>query len=136
MANRSSDRTSSTPAASPPVRGGRAVFIVATDPAFLDRVLRECEDAPAGVARYSNLDQLSQALGQLERLRQLIEIGIARYAGRCVLALAQHAVEERGIRGDDEYGSSTPHRGRCGGCGGRAIRRPVGHWPESRSALL
>jgi hypothetical protein len=69
MANRSSDRTSSTPAASPTVRGGRAVFIVATDPAFLDSVLRECEDAPAGVARYSNLDALSQALGQLERIQ-------------------------------------------------------------------
>ncbi|HKW14884.1 MAG TPA: ATP-binding protein [Candidatus Krumholzibacteria bacterium] len=69
MANRSSDRTSSTPAASPTVRGGRAVFIVATDPAFLDRVLRECQEAPAGVARYSNLDALSQALGQLERIQ-------------------------------------------------------------------
>jgi len=51
------------------MRGGRAVFIVATDAAFLERVLRECEDAPAGVARYSNLDQLSQALGQLERIQ-------------------------------------------------------------------
>jgi len=69
MANRSSDRTTPTPAASPPMRGGRAVFIVATDAAFLERVLRECEDAPAGVARYSNLDQLSQALGQLERIQ-------------------------------------------------------------------
>jgi serine/threonine-protein kinase RsbW len=69
MANRSSDRTTSTPAASPPVRGGRAVFVVATDPSFLERVLRECQDAPAGAARFSNLDALSQALGQLERIQ-------------------------------------------------------------------
>jgi len=69
MANRSSDHTPSTPAASPPVRGGRAVFIVATDVSFLDRVLRECEDAPAGAARFSNLDALSQSLAQLSRIQ-------------------------------------------------------------------
>jgi serine/threonine-protein kinase RsbW len=68
MANRSSDRTSSTPAASPPVRGGKAVFIVATEPAFLDRVLRECADPPSGAARFSNLTSLSEALTQLERI--------------------------------------------------------------------
>jgi serine/threonine-protein kinase RsbW len=68
MANRSSDRTSSTPAASTPVRGGKAVFIVATDPAFLDRVLSECEDAPQGAARFSNLEALSRALTQFERI--------------------------------------------------------------------
>lgn len=68
MANRSSDRTSSTPAASPPVRGGKAVFIVATDPAFLDRVLSECEDAPPGASRFSNLEALSSALIQFERI--------------------------------------------------------------------
>ena len=68
MANRSSDPTGSAPSASPPVRGGRAVFIVATEPDFLDRVLGECEDAPRGAVRFSNLDALQQALGQLERL--------------------------------------------------------------------
>jgi serine/threonine-protein kinase RsbW len=50
------------------VRGGKAVFIVATDPAFLDRVLSECEDAPQGAARFSNLDALSRALTQFERI--------------------------------------------------------------------
>lgn len=68
MANRSSDRTSSTPAASNPVRGGKAVFLVATDPAFLDRVLGECEGSPAGATRFSNLGALSVALTQLERV--------------------------------------------------------------------
>jgi len=68
MANRSSDSTRSAPAVSPTARNGRAVFIVATEPAFLDRVLRECEDPPAGAVRYANLSALSQALSQFERI--------------------------------------------------------------------
>jgi serine/threonine-protein kinase RsbW len=80
MANRSSDRTTSTPAASPPVRGGRAVFLVATDPAFLERVLRECEDSPAGAARFSDLDALSRSLAQIERI-QLAFVLIVEHRG-------------------------------------------------------
>jgi serine/threonine-protein kinase RsbW len=68
MANRSSDSTRSAPAASSPARNGRAVFIVAADAEFLDRVLRECEQAPAGAARYSDLGSLSHALAQLDRI--------------------------------------------------------------------
>lgn len=80
MANRFSDHTPSTPAASPPVRGGRAVFIVASDAAFLDRVLRECADAPSGAARFTNLDALSQSLAQLERI-QLAFVLLAEHRG-------------------------------------------------------
>lgn len=68
MANRSSDSTRSAPAATPTARGGRAVFIVATEAEFLERVLRECQEPPVGAARYSNLASLSQALSQLERI--------------------------------------------------------------------
>lgn len=68
MANRSSDSPRSVPAAPPPARNGRAVFIVATEADFLARVMRECQDPPAGAVRYSNLASLSQALGQLERI--------------------------------------------------------------------
>jgi len=50
------------------VRGGKVVFIVATDAAFLDRVLREVEAVPAGATRYNNLDALTQALTRLERI--------------------------------------------------------------------
>jgi len=68
MASRSSDSRHSTPPVSAPVRGGRAVFIVATDPAFLDRVLGECEETPRGAVRFAGLGALSQALSRLERL--------------------------------------------------------------------
>lgn len=68
MANRSSDPMTATPDASPRVRGGRAVFIVATEPAFLDRVLGECKDAPPAALRFSNLAALTQALTQFERI--------------------------------------------------------------------
>ena len=68
MANRSSDSTRSAPAASPTARNGRAVFIVATEAEFLERVMRECEEPPAGAARFSTLVALSNALAQLERI--------------------------------------------------------------------
>lgn len=81
MANRSSDSTRSAPAAPPTARNGRAVFIVATEADFLERVLRECQDPPAGAARYSNLASLSQALGQLERITLAFVLLVARRGG-------------------------------------------------------
>jgi serine/threonine-protein kinase RsbW len=68
MANRSSDSARSAPAATPTARNGRAVFIVATETEFLERVMRECEDPPANASRYTTLAALSTALAQLERL--------------------------------------------------------------------
>jgi len=68
MANRSSDSPRFVPAASPTARGGKAVFIVATEGAFLDRVLRECDDPPWNAVRYSSLPALSQALAQFDRI--------------------------------------------------------------------
>jgi serine/threonine-protein kinase RsbW len=78
MVNRSSDSTRAIPAASPPARNGRAVFIVATEADFLERVLRECEDPPAGALRYSDLASLSEALGKLERLTLAFLLLVAR----------------------------------------------------------
>jgi serine/threonine-protein kinase RsbW len=68
MANRSSDSTRAAPAAAPAPRSARAVFIVATEADFLERVLRECEDPPPVAARFSDLTALAQALSRLERL--------------------------------------------------------------------
>lgn len=68
MANRSSDSTRSVSDASPTARNGRAVFIVAAEPDFLDRVLRECGDPPPNAVRYANLSSLSDALAQFERI--------------------------------------------------------------------
>jgi serine/threonine-protein kinase RsbW len=50
------------------VRGERAVFVVATDDAFLERVYRECQDPPAGAARFATAESLAQALGEFERI--------------------------------------------------------------------
>jgi len=68
MANRSSDSTRSVSDASPTARNGRAVFIVAAEPDFLDRVLRECGDPPSNAVRYADLSLLSDALTQFERI--------------------------------------------------------------------
>jgi serine/threonine-protein kinase RsbW len=67
MARKSSD---SIPGATPftPPRGERAVFVVAADGEFLERVFRECEDVPAGSARYRSLEDLAKALAQFERI--------------------------------------------------------------------
>jgi serine/threonine-protein kinase RsbW len=81
MANRSSDSTRSSPAASPTARNGRAVFIVATEADFLERVLRDCQDPPVGAVHYSNLGALSQALGQLERITLAFVLLVARRGG-------------------------------------------------------
>jgi serine/threonine-protein kinase RsbW len=68
MANRSSDSPRSVSAASPTARNGRAVFIVATEPDFVDRVMGECEDAPANAVRYATIGALSEGLAQFERI--------------------------------------------------------------------
>ena len=53
MASKSSDSTSGNRSAAVPARGERAVYVVSSDPTFLDRVYRECEDAPPGAARFA-----------------------------------------------------------------------------------
>jgi len=68
MARKSSDPRPGVPHAAAPPRGERTVFVVASDPAFLDRVYRECEGAPRGAARFAGLAGLDGALGQFERL--------------------------------------------------------------------
>jgi serine/threonine-protein kinase RsbW len=68
MARKSSD---SIPGATPSaraVKGERAIFVVASDDAFLERVNRECQEPPRGAARFVDTAALAQALGEFERL--------------------------------------------------------------------
>ncbi len=68
MARKSSDSTSGDRPAALPARGERAVYLVSSDPSFLERVYRECEDAPPGAARFAGVADLARALAQLERI--------------------------------------------------------------------
>jgi serine/threonine-protein kinase RsbW len=68
MARKSSDPASGDRPAAAPARGERAVYLVASDPTFLERVYRECEDAPPGAARFAGIADLARTLAQLERI--------------------------------------------------------------------
>jgi len=68
MASKSSDSIPGVPPTAPSARGERAVFVVAPDPGFYERVCRECEEAPAGAARFATVGELTHALAQFERI--------------------------------------------------------------------
>lgn len=68
MARKSSDSIPGERPPTPPARGERAVFVVASDAGFLERVYRECRDAPPGAARFASVGELSEALAHFERI--------------------------------------------------------------------
>ncbi|HEU4366200.1 MAG TPA: ATP-binding protein [Candidatus Krumholzibacteria bacterium] len=68
MATKYSDSLSGAPSTLRSMRDERAVFVVASEPAYLERVFSLCADAPAAAARFSTLDDLFNALAQFERL--------------------------------------------------------------------
>lgn len=83
MVKKSSDLISTDPRhhANNNERRDAAVFVVATDKAFLDEVVAECPDLPGAHARYASLDELSEALTQFQRIN-LAFVVIAERTGR------------------------------------------------------
>ncbi len=78
MASKSSDPFAGSPSITGPTRSERAVYVVASEPAYLEQVFALCADAPSAAGRYSSLDDLAEALGRLERLHLAFVIIVFR----------------------------------------------------------
>jgi serine/threonine-protein kinase RsbW len=78
MARKSSDQDPGARPLVPPARGERAVFVVAADPGFVERVYHECEDAPHEAPCFAAVEELSHALAQFERIQLAFVLLIAR----------------------------------------------------------
>jgi serine/threonine-protein kinase RsbW len=77
MARKFSDSFFVAPSATRLMRDERTVFVVASEPTFLDRVFSQCADAPVDAPRYRSLDELFGALAQFERLSLAFVILVA-----------------------------------------------------------
>lgn len=60
------------------MRDERTVFVVASEPAFLEQVFSLCADAPADATRFDSLESLFDALVQFERLSLAFVVLVAR----------------------------------------------------------
>ncbi len=68
MARKFSDPTGGASANTQPVRQERAVFVVAPDSTFLERVFSICGDPPVAAPRFPTIEALADALTEFERL--------------------------------------------------------------------
>ena len=56
----------------------RTVFVVASEPDYVEKVFALCADAPATAARYASLDDMLRALAQFERLHLAFTVLVYR----------------------------------------------------------
>jgi len=68
MARKFSDPIADPWPAASSMKSERTVFAVASDGAYLDRVLAACADPPPSAARFASIEALANALSQFERI--------------------------------------------------------------------
>jgi serine/threonine-protein kinase RsbW len=68
MARKSSEPSADAPTNARPIGQDRAVFVVAPDSEFLNRVFSLCGDPPTAAPRFPSIEALSGALAEFQRL--------------------------------------------------------------------